>query len=451
MKKEEAKKKAKTAVVLGVFLLSVFSVAAVAGQAAPPQPILNLGAIVIGLEAGAAGQASLPQPALVKTSEQSEEEQHGQVDYKILQISPKHEWFELKPGGEKEFTVKVKNKNEEAVFTSPRIETQPFGEYFVEEDWITVEPGSAELKAGGEQEYTVTVKIPEDAEIGHYSAQIVFTNDTFPTPYPAPFPVYVNSLSLSIQVWEPPKIVVQPQHIHDRVEAGESQEYEIQIENKGDKAIAISPEIGGDARRYGPFENNLIPEDWLTIDAPAKVEANSKATVKVAVNVPEDAKGRYEGGINLNIDDPSIERWNHEVHLSLEVWKQPTTPFREDFTVKQGEKVSVVVTARQYAYDKYGGAEEKEEPSFNVALMLATLEGGKLTPEPSKTVKTAHISLGMDYLPPWEASGEGMYHVTSTEYSETYEITNAPGGVWTLEILPKNAKSFEYTIEMGDE
>jgi hypothetical protein len=289
MRKEEAKTKAKALVVLMAFLLSVFSVAAVAGQAALPQPVLNLGAIVVGLEAGAAGQASSPQLAPEEASEQSEEEQ--QADYKILQISPKHEWFELKPGGEKEFTVKVKNKDEETVSTSPRIEVQP---YFLEEDWITVEPGSAEIKAGGEQEYTVTVKIPEDAEIGHYSAQVVFTNDTMPTPYPAPFPMYVNSLMLSIQVWEPPKIVVQPQHIHDRVEAGQSQEYEIQFENKGDKAIAISPEIGGGDRWHGPFENT-IPEGWLTIDAPAKVEANSKATVRVTVNVPVDAKGRYEG------------------------------------------------------------------------------------------------------------------------------------------------------------
>jgi hypothetical protein len=423
MKKEEAKTKTKALVVLGVFLLSVFSVAAVAGQVSPPQP------------------------APEEVSEQSEEEQ--QVDYKILQISPKHEWFELKPGGEKEFTVKVKNKDEEAVSPSPRIEVQPFGEYFLEEEWITVEPGSAEIKAGEEQEYTVTVKIPEDAEIAYYSAQIVFTNDTMPTPYPALFPVYVNSLSLSIQVWEPPKIVIQPQYIQDRVEAGERQEYEIQFENKGDKAIAISPEIGGGDRWHGPFENT-IPEGWLTIDAPAKVEANSKATVRVTVNVPEDAKGRYEGGINLNIDDPSIEQWDQEVHIGLEVWKQPTTPLREDFTVKQGEKFSVVVTARQHAYDRYGGGvEEKEEPSFDVAL--TTQEGSKRTTDPSRTVKTGHISLGMDYLPPWEASSEGMYHVTSTGYSETYEITNATGGEWTLEILPRNAESFEYTIEMGNE
>jgi len=446
MKKEEAKIEAKALVVLMAFLLSVFSVAAVVGQAAPPQPVLNLGAIVVGLEAGVAGQASSPQPAPEAVSEQSEEEQ--QADYKILQISPKHEWFELKPGGEKEFTVKVKNKDEETVSTSPHIEVQPYGEYFLEEEWITVEPGSAEIKAGEEQEYTVTVKIPEDAEIGHYSAQVVFTNDTMPTPYPAPFPMYVNSLMFSVHVWEPPKIVVQPQHIHDRVEAGQRQEYEIQFENKGDKAIAINLEIGGGDRWHGPFEN-MIPESWLTIDAPAKVEANSKATVRVTVNVPKDAKGRYEGNINLNIDDPSIERWDQEVHIGLEVWKQPTTPFREDFTVKQGEKITVEITAGQHAYDRYGGGvEEKEEPSFDVTL--TTPEGGKLTSEPSKTVKKGVVSLGMDYLPPWEASSEGMYHAMSTEYSETYEITNATGGVWTLEILPRNAESFEYTIEKGE-
>jgi len=450
MKKEEAKIEAKALVVLMAFLLGVFSVAAVAGQVAPPQPVLNLGAVVVGLEAGVAGQASQPtQPAPEVVSEQSEEEQ--QADYKILQFSPKFEWFALKRGSEMEFTVKVKNKDEEAVSTSPRIEVQPYGEYFLEEEWITVDPGSADINADGEQKYTVTVKIPEDAEIGHYSAQIVFTNDTMPTPYPAPFPMYVNSLSLSIQVWEPPKIVVQPQHIHDRVEAGQRQEYEIQFENKGDKTIAINPEVGGGDRWHGPFENT-IPEGWLTIDAPAKVEANSKATVKVTVNVPIDAKGRYEGGINLNIDDPSIERWNQEVHIGLEVWKQPTTPYREDFTVKQGDDISVEVTARQHTYDRYGGgAEEKEEPSFDVALSLATLGGGKLTSKPSKTVKKGEVSLGMDYLPPWEASSEGMYHVMSTEYSETYEITNTTGGVWTLEILPRNAERFEYTIEIGNE
>jgi hypothetical protein len=365
-----------------------------------------------------------------------------------LQISPRNEWFQIKPGDEKEFTVKVKNNEEESLFTRPRIEIPPDGGYFLEEEWITVEPATVEIKAGGEQKFTAKVKIPEDVERGYYSAQIVFTDDLMPTPYPTPFPIYVNALQLSIDVWTQPKILIQPQFIPDRVEAGQSHEYKIQLENKGDEAIAISPEIGGVMYGGSPYGPSMIPEDWLTINAPLRVEANSKATVKVTVNVPMDAKGMYEGIINLNIDDPSIEQWNQEVHINLEVWKQPTAPYRDDFMVKLGEKISVEITARQYAYDNYGGAEEKGEPSFDVTLILP--EGGKLTPESSKTVKKGEVSLGIGYLPPWEASSEGMYHVISTVHSERYTITNATGGVWTLEILPRNADSFDYTIEIGE-
>ena len=46
-------------------------------------------------------------------------------------------------------------------------------------------------------------------------------------------------------------------------------------------------------------------------------------------------------------------------------------------------------------------------------------------------------------------TSEETYHVSRIEYSETYMVTNATGGVWTLKILPKNTQSFEYTIEIG--
>ena len=420
MRKREVKIKTKALVLLGVFLLSIVSIAAVGGQILPPpRPI--------------------PIPGPIEPSVDG--------DYTKLQISPRHEWFEIKPGGEEEFTVKVKNKEEESVSTQVHIEIPPYGEYCVEDGWITVEPDSVEIKAGEEQEYTVKVEIPDDAEIGYYSVQVVFTNDTIPTPYPAPFPLYVNSLDLSINVWEQPKIQIQPQWIHDRIEAGESQQYKIQIENTGDEAIAINPEIGGGEKWPGPRES-VILDAWLAIEAPAKVDANSKATVKVTVDVPVDAKGWYHGSINLNIDEPAMERWNQEVHMEIEVRKQPSAPFRKDFTVKQGDNICVEVTASQRAYDNYGGETEDEEPSFDVALIPA--DGEKQTQEPSKTVKMGDVSMGMDYLPLWEASSEGMYHVMSTEYSERYEITNATGGVWTLEILPKNADSFEYRIEIEE-
>ena len=430
-------KKTMTLVVLAAFLMCVFSVTAIAAMDSVPV-----------MEDRSGGRVEvLSNESVVPASEENAEE----TDYTNLQISPRNEWFQIKPGGEKEFTVKVKNKENESVFTSPRLETMLYGEYFIEEEWITFEPGCAEIESEEMQEYTVTVKIPEDAEIGDYRTQIVFTNDTISTSYLLPFLPQPNAIILSINVWEPQKIVIQPRYIHGMVEAGQTKEYQIQIENKGDEAISISPEIGEEEYMYDPYENP-IPNEWLTINAPAAVDANSTATVNVTVDVPADAKGGYEGCIKLNIDDSAAERfgWDCEVHISLEVWKQPKTAYQQNFTVKQGQNFSVVISASQRGYDNYGeGAEETEEPSFNVSLALAGLEGEDMTPEPSKTVKTVGVSLGSDYLPPEDVTSDETYHVSHIEYSETYKVTNATGGVWTLKILPKNTESFEYTIEIG--
>jgi hypothetical protein len=413
--KEEKMKKTITLVVLAAFLMCVFSATAIAAMDSASV-----------MEDRSGGRVEvMSNESVVTTSEENGED----ADYTNLQISPRNEWFRIKPGGEKEFTVKVKNKENKSVFTSPRLETMLYGEYPLEEEWITFEPCSAEIESEEVQEYTITVKIPEDAEIGDYIAQIVFTNDTISTPYLLPFLPQPNAIILS--VWEPQKIMIQPRYIHGMVEAGQKKEYQIQIENKGDEAISISPEIDEEEYMYGPYENP-IPNEWLTIDAPATVDANSTAMVNVTVDVPEDAKGGYEGCIKLNIDDSAAERWgrDYEVHISLEVWKQPTTAYLQNFTVKQGQNFSVVISTSQRGYDNYGeGAEEIIEPSFNVTLALAGLEGEDMTPEPSKTVKTVDVSLGSDYGMSYvqleEETSEEAYHVSHIEYSETYMVTKA--------------------------
>ncbi|RCV63386.1 hypothetical protein C5S53_14115 [Methanophagales archaeon] len=431
-------KKTITLVVLAAFLMSVFSVTAIAAidSAVPVPEEMSGGSIEV-----------LCNESVVNASAENAEDE----DYTNLQISPRDEWFRIKPGGEKELTIRVKNKENESVFTSPRLEPMLYGEYFLEEEWITFEPSSAEIESEEVQEYTVTMKIPEDAEIGDYITQIVFTNDTISTPCLLPFLPQPNAIILSIDVWEPQKIMIQPRYIHGMLEAGQTKEYKIHIENKGDEAISISPEIEEEEYMSMPYENP-IPDEWLTIDAPAAVDANSTATVNVTVDVPADAKGGYEGCIKLNIDDSAADRFgrDYEVHISFGVWKQPKTAYQQNFTVKQGQNFSVVISASQRRYDKYAtGAEEMVEPSFNVSLALAGLEGEDMTPEPSKTVKTVDVSLGSDYLPPEDVTSDETYHVSHIEYSETYKVTNATGGVWTLEILPKNTQSFEYTIEIG--
>ena len=369
---------------------------------------------------------------------------HPAANITKLQISPSLKHVRLQPGEEEEFTVNVKNMEDEAVNVRPQVVIPPYGEHFAEEDWITVTPSSAELPAKGKQKFKVNVKIPKDAETGDYSVQIAFTNDTYPTPYPKPYPNYVNTLDIFIDVWEPPRIEIMPTWIHGRMEAGEEYTYEIKIKNKKDEPVAINPKIEEDEG----YEQ-AIPDGWLTISAPASVVANAEATVRVTVKVPSTAEtGMYEGIINLNIDDDSIEEWDQRVHLNIEAWKPPSTPFTDRFEVHQGEDFSVEITARQFKYRHYGGR-EPVKPSFSVTLVSPI--GERMRAEASRTVKTAHVSIGKGFLPPWEEKSEGIYRVTSMEYTEIYTVKNATAGIWTLEILPKNAEDFEYKITIGGE
>ena len=143
----------------------------------------------------------------------------------------------------------------------------------------------------------------------------------------------------------------------------------------------------------------------------------------------------------------SVTKLKVLMNMNIEVWKQPTTSYSDNFTVEQGEAISVMVTARGYKHDSYNRAEE--EPSFNVEL--SNPGGEKVTPELSKTVKKREVSVGMKYEPyyPGDTASEEPYHVRYTEYSKTYKVTNATGGIWTLKILPINVQDFEYTIEIG--
>ncbi len=53
----------------------------------------------------------------------------------------------------------------------------------MEKEWVTVTPGSAEIEAGGSQKFTVKASVPNDASIGHYGAQIAFTDEVIPSQF----------------------------------------------------------------------------------------------------------------------------------------------------------------------------------------------------------------------------------------------------------------------------
>ena len=406
-----------------------------------------------GIPAVAVAEVPMPIPAeplMMVTMEGSSD--LTDTDFQKLQISPRHSNMELMPGESDEITVTVTNKDNVTISLDPKVVDQPYSEYVFDEDWITITPASAELGPDDEVEFTISVSIPDDAERGHYGLQVAFTEDVMPTPYPSPYPMYLNALDLFISVWSPPVIQIQPSYIYDRVESGKEYDYTVNLKNIGEDAIEINPKLGGE-RFYGYAMGmaQAFEDDAITIDAPPVVPAGGTATVTLHLSVPEGAKGRYEGGLDLDINDPSIDEWNGMIHLSFEVWTQPTEPFVKTFAVEIAEPITIEITSQQYRHYTCGGesgGSKDEDPSFDVTLKKTSGDDVTLTRTMAAYAGSVNLG-GSDCIPPWEIDSSGMYDESRTSYVERY---TADGTVGELElgILPRYAEGFEYTITIGD-
>jgi hypothetical protein len=376
------------------------------------------------------------------------------MDFTKLQINPGYSSMQIKPGNSDEVTVTVTNKNNETITAAPFVSVVPYSENLFEENWVTITPVSADIAPDAKQEFVIEVNIPQDADIGYYSTSIVFTEDMIPTPYPMPYPNYLNSMHFSVNVWTPPKIRIQTPYINGRVESGEIYDYEIKLENIADKDISIDPEINDNNRMYVSSSygtmSSAFEDDAITITAPSVVKAGETVIVNVHLEVPDDSKGRYNGAIDLNIDDPSIREWDGQVQMNLEVWTQPTEPYTKTFTTGTNDTITIEISSNpfsEYAYAMWMGADtqDKKEPSFAV-----TLEGGSGEVDMTlvKTTYSGSVSLGMSNIPPWEMDSTGIYRDLSSSYTEEYSAPGAAGD-WTLGILPSNADMFSYTIAFG--
>ncbi len=374
-----------------------------------------------------------------------------------LEISPRYGNVQLQPGENKELSVTVKNKETKSIEVSPIVVVPPYGEYLMDKEWITVSPASIDIPAGGSQKFALKVVVPADASIGYYNANIAFTDEKIPTPYPEPFPNYVHSYSLSINLWAPPKIQISNPYINDQLEAGKEYDYKIKLKNTGDKAVAIDPKMSQQNQMYGPYGmmESAFTDDAVTIISPKEIPAGASIEVNVHIKVPAEAKGNFQGGIDLGIDDPSIrDEWADMVNLVFGVWKQPTEPYVKTFNAKEAAPLTIEVSSNlfggAYSYFVTGmGTKNKKDPSFAV-----TLTGSDNNPIPLKKVKTiikGGVSLGgMSGLPPWESESEGIYQEMGTQYIETYKV-DVPAGDLKLGILPQNTQQFEYTISMGND
>lgn len=375
------------------------------------------------------------------------------MDFAKLKINPRHSNTQLKPGSSDKITVTVTNKDNKTITVEPRLVASPYEENTFEESWVSITPASKDLEPDAKQEFTIKMNIPQDADIGNYGTRIAFTDDVMPTPYATPYPEYVNAMHLYVDIWTLPKIQIQMPYLGDRVEAGDEYDYEIKLKNVADKDIAIDPKISDNNRwhHYGPYGTMgpAFEDDAITITAPSTVKAGETAVVKVHLEVPDDAKGGYNGAIDLNIDDPSIREWDGQVEMNFEVWTQPSEPYTKMFTTRTDGPITIEVSSNDYNYGRWMGAvsqNEEDEVSFDLALEC---KSGKAELNLVKTTYSGTVSLGASDFPPWEMDGAGIYHDAVEVYVETYETPGAIGE-WTLGILPINTERFDYSITIGD-
>lgn len=379
-----------------------------------------------------------------------------ELNFTKLEISPRYGNARLKPGESKEMSVTIKNKEKKPVSLKPGIVIPPYGEYMMEKEWVAVTPETAEIAAGASQKFTVKVAIPADASTGYYNAQVIFTDEEIPSPYPAPFPNYVHAYQLSIDVWTPPNVQILKTYITDQLEAGNEYDYIIKLKNIADKAIAIDPKMSDqNYMYYGPGSmDSAFKDDAITITSPKEIPPGQTVEVKVHVAVPDYAKGNYNGAINLGISDQSFrDEWANMVNLQFGVWKQPSEAFVKTFKIDETSPVTIEVGSNLlnglFGYIGYPGAATSNAKTPSFAVNLNGPDNKPITLTKTKTVIKGGVSLGGMGYPPWERESEGIYNEMGVQYVETFTAT-VPAGDNKLSVLPSDAQGFEYTITIGE-
>jgi len=399
---------------------------------------------IVPVPGGESIQAPLPQPTPAGESS---------GNYTRLEIMPTYMNFVVEPGERKEMTVTVRNRDTKSTHIQPVVRQQPYaGPYVAESSWIAVSPASADIAAGESAKFTVIVTMPAGTLRGMYSSMITFTDEAYPSPYAQPFPSYIHTLELNINVASSPVIQISTQYISDQLESGGEYSYTIDVKNKGGAPLALNARIGDDSYPvYGPYGPQEPPLDAqsFTISAPSSIPPGRNGTVTLKVNVPQNSSGYYNGNVDLGIDDPAIRLEESRIQLNFLIWKQPEGGFSKKFLVPAQEPISLELTSAMPMMSPVTAAGTpqnmpRREPSFDATL---TGPDGNANLVLVKKVIKGSVNLGTD---PALTNGDqpGQYQETGTQYIFTYSAQGKPGQ-WTLAVMPRNTQSFEYRISLG--
>lgn len=338
------------------------------------------------------------------------------LNYTKLLIIPKSKHFTAKPGDKLYFTIEIKNMDNKTVTIKPKIVPPPFPGVNTL-NWIKIEPSKLTLKPNEEKRLKVEITIPKDAERGNYLAQIALTNETIRSPY-LPYPMYPNSVHISVFVQVPPSVIVYPRFIYGRVEPGKSYTYNITIENTGNSTFSMNPELTSEEFYIPGGRVSYLTKDMVEISAPKEIPPHSKVTVKVKVKFPKNASGSYHGCIDLNINDPNLEDYLQKVDLSFTVRAKPKKPFVKVFNVYNVSKLNISVTVMNY-----------DGSASDVDIRICS-PSGPINVSPTKISESIKV---VSFPYPKQTVGE--YKVTSWTETFVYSIKNPRNGKWKVEVL----------------
>jgi hypothetical protein len=400
---------------------------------------LTLAAMLVVPAAGVAANTQSQSPVTdVDPALSQEDPDDTERNYTRLYVDDQYQNLRLQPGESETITITVENGEDEAVDLSPHLFVPPRGERPIDEEWVTIETDDLELDAGETREFNVTVDVPEDVAINRYGGAVALTDETIS--YPGRPAQPVNGVSLSVEVWQEPTVrVVSDTYVHSQVQAGDSFTREIVVENTGDEAVPVNPELATDDR-YRPYDDrNTLDRSWVSFDAPNEIPAGEKATVAVTVSPPGDAdRGDYRAEVDLGLKDPArSERSSHwqRVNVRFQVWTQPEEPFETSFDVSEDtEDVTLELAA-----GRYGAGSANAD--FDVTFVAP--DGETIDAERVSVTNSGSVNLGETRR---ATTDDGTYASGGERQTFEYRLEDPDAGSWTVEIMPENAMQFSYDI-----